>query len=233
MPTKPSARALKREARAGLYYALYASMGPTRSIAAVSAAATAAMVPASVPTIARYSKDFHWQDRVAEFDAKRVEGVENLALGTAIARDLVHVRDARRIQDAAMLALDARMMPVPEGQAAPEPPTLVEIGRAYDIAMKAERLASGKATSIHHVLAEFYSITVRAIVVLYGEALDKALAVVDPHINYSAEVRAQARDAALAHFAPGADRLFQEHLLASGLSRDIQIVNEPPEGDAE
>lgn len=229
MPAKPSARALKREARASLYFAMYAAMGANRSLTAVSAAATAAGVPVTHATLADYSKAYGWQAKVAEYDGKSTDAVQNLSLASAIAGKMEQDRLARVLTNYGAGVITAHLTDAkgkPRDLVTEDPANAV---RALAEGFKMLRLVSGQATEIRDITVQFMGLVMHDISDLWVESLRVSHETYAPYVT-DPEVRQRAHLAAQAVFAR-ADVVLQRHLTAMGLDVTVTQAGVEDEGD--
>lgn len=231
-PPRSNVAALKREARANLYFALYASLGANRSLRAVVDASGSAGVPVSQNTLERYSSDFHWQERVRAFDEQRAAGVTTTALESAIASDIQHATLGRSLQHLASLSITAKVN-ASKNEAKPDEPHDVglsgaEIARLADVGVRIERLASGKATEIRHVMVGMYGILIGEIGRLWSESLAAVHAEYERAYGADPNVRERAHHAAAVIFGPGTDRVIDQHFRAVNI-RDVEVGAPEPD----
>lgn len=217
--------AVRTEAKADIFFALYCSLGAERSLALVSARAGEAGVPRSAKTLERYSADYHWQERVREYDERRAATVQHVALDQAIANDIQHAQIGRALQELA-IAHVARHRAL--GTAAPLFGG-TEIARLAAEGVRIERLASGQATEIYSVMIEFYGVLIGAFGNLWVESMDAAHEVYAER-GLDQALRQRAHLAAQAVFGPGADRVLQEHFRAVNVG--VPLLGQSGEGSA-
>ena len=84
--TPPTRSTKKVEERAGLFFLLYAQLGPSRSLERVRELAAEAGIAVSLTTLKRYSSKNQWVQRVLEVDAQaaaahHARAVESLSAG--------------------------------------------------------------------------------------------------------------------------------------------------------
>jgi hypothetical protein len=135
-----------RRSRSDYLCLLYLALGPERSLDRVAQMATELGVKVNRTTIAGYSRDFGWVDRAREYDERRQTATEAVVLNRAIADDVAHADFYRVARSMATHELTA-IMDAAKGEGGERPDIRpLELVRMGDIAIKGERLISGKAT---------------------------------------------------------------------------------------
>lgn len=206
-----------REARANLLLAAYLGLGVGRTLDRAREIVAAAGVRMARTTANSYSSDFHFVERAAEFDKSRTQAVQAVVLDQAIASDIQHAQLGRSLQQLAVTAIAWRLQQAAGGRDPQVPPG--DIARLADIGVKIERLASGQATEIRHVMVEFYGVLIRDLGNLWTDSVNALL----DRLQLAGAEREEAFITAAAVFGPGADRALAQHLHAVGF-QEIEIL---------
>lgn len=210
---------ITRETRAEMYYAMYAVMGVDRSLRALVEVARRAGVPVSKGSLERYSQDFHWVERAAEFDRERTQIIREDAIQQAIHNDVQHAQLGRLLQRLAIQDVQRRDAQAPADRV---PLTGTEVARLADIGVRIERLASGQATEITEIYTAGWQVIIVQLGEVFTEALENLLRAVEEHYGSDAGLRERFRMAAISVFAPGADRILDQHFRALGIG-NVQV----------
>lgn len=180
-------------ARANMAYALYVSLGPGRTLAALAEALKAAGVPISLSTLKRYSTQFHWSERLAEAGARAAAQQDQHAVDD-MAAILARHRDFARAMTGAGGEGLSRLLKDPQRLAAMKPTEIVNLLLA---GMRLELEATSASVDRKDVALSFANLVTTKVVELYQEIASEP----DP------ELRAQ-------QFAVGLDALVDQHLIS-------------------
>lgn len=205
----PPGGSAARQARSDHLLLVYLALGPERSINRVCEIANDLGMRLTRTTVARYSTRDRWVERAREYDVRREERTEIVLLDRAIASDVDHADFYRRAREIAFQHLGQLV----EGGADLTP---IEATRMGDIAIKGERLISGKATeavaimtSAMTMLTQRIGPAVGALVQGMREGLDEGL----PHDELRRRLEAET-----AAFARMYDDLVESEFRAYGLT---------------
>ena len=179
-------------AKAEQYFAIYCQLGVARSLKAVREALADMSVSVSHATMERYSKDYEWVRRAAEFDTAVTVRVQE--------RQEERAADGVVLMNTRQAALGRAL----QGKAAQGLQTLQQdLLGAGDVAamardgVKIERLAMGEATSRQELAVLVINPVIQEIVALFVRVNDLA----DPELRKR-------------EFAVGADAIIAGHLQA-------------------
>ncbi len=201
-PQPPRSRQTRRQ-RADVFFALYATL-PRRSIDALAATAHGLGLRVSRGTLDRYSSDYGWQARLADFEEERA-AVEGSPAGVVVKMNERQAQLGRAAQELARKAFNS----IGKQADAIGPHEAIRLAKD---GQHIERLAMGEATSRHEIAVSVYNELVESIAILFEDAS-----------------RLDDRDAMRRRFAVGVDALIAAHM--EGLPLDARIVSD--EADAE
>jgi len=174
-------------------FAAYLQQPAPRSLARLHRHLTEAGVKISVPTLKRYSREYAWQQRIAETAKVAREHARQRSVESVLAMQDRHSQLARAMQGAGgtalqrLLANDSRLSGLKAG----------DIARLIDLGFRSERHAVGVATDRRDIAVEICNDLVVDLVAVFME------------INDEPEARVRAR-----LFARSVDRLVTERLEA-------------------
>lgn len=213
---------ITRNARADMYFALYAVMNP-RSLRDLAKITEAAGVRAAVATLERYSKDFNWAERVREFDQQRAAVARDDVITQAIHSDVQHAQLGRALQQMALAEIIRRQR-LPADRL--ESLSGAEVARLAEAGVRIERLASGQATEINEIYVSGWQVIAVQIGQAYIESLDAVHRIYEEALGEHPEVRARAHNAGASVYGDAADRIVDQHFKALGVG-NVQVGGPP------
>lgn len=221
----PSARARANTAEAAsrFFLALYLGLGTDRSIRSVYDYVRAAGVDVSLKTLERYSREYGWVEAAREHDQKRGDAAQEFTVDQLFSNDARQAQLGRLFQQIAIQEIELRVAaPATERRRS----SLGDIARIGDVGVRIERLAAGQATEIRQVLVSVYNIFTVEVSNLWKDAAEASEAVYRAGGVEDSTLHDRAYNAAASIFAPGLDRLVQQHFQSVGI-RDVLLIDQP------
>jgi hypothetical protein len=204
--------ATKRENRAEALLLIYLGMGEDRTLIRVVETA-GAMGVSRVPsktTVERYSVDFNWVDRAADYDDEQLNGLRGATLQQAIVNDIEHARFGRSmrrlVEDKGMKALEGF-----------DEWTPMHAARMGAEAIKIERIASGQATERREIMLPFVNMLTGELAEAFIRAMDECGA--------PDTMRALALDS----YASSVDHIIETHFVRVGIEAEVDDVEDDEE----
>lgn len=177
-PRKPR---VPRENVQRLYYSVYASQGPRRSLRGTAEILRAAGTPVSPATLERYSSEFGWQELARQFDIEQADRQAAAVLESAITQDAQQMQLGRALQQMAAIGIqDYLRAAVRKSLGGTEIAGLAREG------VRIERLASGRVTEITEVMVNLKAVIITGI----GDGFLAALEVMDARLAGTIEPEA-------------------------------------------
>lgn len=217
------ARANTADASARFFLALYLGLGTSRSIKSVYDYARVAGVNIGLKTLERYSREYGWVEAARKHDEERSQAAVDFSVDQLFSNDARQAQLGRLFQQVAIQEIELRVA-APAGER--RQATLGDIARIGDVGVKIERLSAGQATEIRQVLVSVYNIFTVEVSNLWKEAAEAAEAVYQAGGVEDRSIHDRAYNAAASIFAPGLDRLVQQHFQSVGI-RDVVLIDQP------
>lgn len=161
------AKRVTREQRAFKYELLYRALGERRSVRLVFEFARDAGDTIANSTLEQYAADYRWVANAEQWDAEQRQRLAVERLDSAIAEDIAQSRLFRNLRHVAETGLGPYLEPHAKIDMTP-----VEIARLAEIAVKGERLISGKATERVEVMTSIMLLIQQQISPSAGRAFD-------------------------------------------------------------
>ncbi len=184
---------LRVRERSDLLLAVYAELGPERSLAALHDRLQGLQVKVSLSTLKRYSAAYGWPARVAEIEAQAARRREGGQVATALALHQRQAQIARALQGAGGAALQQLL----NDQSRLRDLKPADITRLLDLGMRTEREAAGAVADRKRLAIAMADLLTQEVVALFER------------INIINDQNSRARA-----FAEGLDDIVDEHFRA-------------------
>jgi hypothetical protein len=221
------ANKVTRAGRAAKYELVYRALGGDRTILRVSQIVRGAGDTISLKTLERYSRDYGWVERAHAYDEERTQVISGIVLEHAVANDVAIASLWKRIREVTEQRLESF------AEAEQDPPSLIEIARAADIATRNERLIGGQATERIEIMGSAMRILTEQIGPLVVRLTDRVLDWIEQSVRPESEGLANSGQVmiedALTSFGSDADRVVDAEFRAYGLLAEQATVRD--EGD--
>jgi len=219
----PNAKSkVDRKARAEVMLALYCSLGPMRSLERVRETLARTGLVLALNTIKGYSRDYDWVARAHAYDEERTQVVSGIVLEHAVANDVAIASLWKRIRE----VTEQRLETFAEFEQ--DPPSLIEIARAADIATRNERLIGGQATERIEIMGSAMRVLTEQIGPLVVRLTDRVLDWIEQSVRPESEGLANSGhvmiEDALTSFGADADRVVDAEFRAYGLLAEAATV---------
>lgn len=204
---------------AQFFLPLYLGLGIGRTIRRVHEIVRQVGVRVSLKTLERYSRDYGWVEAAREFDAKRADEIQHVAIDQIMSNKARQAQLGRLQQETVIQAI-ANWVKNPTAQ------SFSGMAAMADSGVRNERLAAGEATEIREVLIGVYQVFLVEAANLWMAGQRAQQAVYEAAGIVDAGLHARAHNAAGEVFGPGMDALVRGNFTQLGIA-DVVFGDDP------
>ncbi|MFA7298013.1 MAG: hypothetical protein WC211_12640 [Dehalococcoidia bacterium] len=218
-PPAPRNVSKSRLERQDLYFVIYASLGPDRSLRKVVEMCKGTYAEISFATLQSYSREFNWVERVKLLPSP-TDAIWRRGIDQALQAARRHVSGGLALQQLALMGVTSKL-PSPGGKLDSDALSGGEIARLFQVGTKAEREAI--STQQEHVQTADVAAT------FIYERLPPVIVRLLDQLHLSGDVRALA----VGFLASEMDEFIRDLYAAFRVEPPEQFVEEPPLDEAE